>query len=455
MKFEAIAPVYLSLAIVLPCAFSFTQADVQPEQRLPATGQKTAGNQPGAPGWEPTKRISFGRNIETSAGSRQTIRSEASLNDYSAYRVGDRYYVILPQASAGGDVRLPGGRAYTEMRAQRRGADVLISYLLRPGFSARVEQRFGRLDVVFEDNAGGTNATRQRQGAEPSGEARARNSPATTPPTVANRNDSSVPPAELRAHEAGEKPDATLIGPQSTGGSTQPPATSPTPSLTAPVTKGTGDSQLTTDKTWKALLQKREFAVLAALLVIACIVLLISSRRLKRRQRQNAGDGLADPATSTAEPSSAVSDGAARADEETLVPEEPETLANPASPTAKEPDVVGPGQTEIDEGSASTSASHIHEAGTGTQTELRTPYTESTISSTVSEAAFDQTTTSTGRPEAHPPVSLDGADGSAPLFGETPAAPDLPQNHFGRPHSTSNDADAAVAEPSSVDDDAT
>src|SRR5829696_5236550 len=182
MKFEAIAPVYLSLAIILPWAFPSTQADVQPLRRLPATGQKTAGNQSEAPGGEPSRRVSVGRNIDTSAGSRQTIRSEASLNDYSAYRAGDHYYVTLPQASAGGDLRLPGGRAYTEVSVQRRGADVLISYLLRPGFSARVEQRFGRLDVIFEDNGGRKNATRQPQGAEASGEARARNSPATTAP---------------------------------------------------------------------------------------------------------------------------------------------------------------------------------------------------------------------------------------------------------------------------------
>jgi NAD(P)-dependent dehydrogenase (short-subunit alcohol dehydrogenase family) len=51
---------------------------------------------------EQSKRVIVGRSSETRQGSRVTITADDSLKDYSAYRSGDRFYVVLPKSAAGG-----------------------------------------------------------------------------------------------------------------------------------------------------------------------------------------------------------------------------------------------------------------------------------------------------------------------------------------------------------------
>ncbi|MCA1591468.1 MAG: HEAT repeat domain-containing protein, partial [Acidobacteria bacterium] len=80
------------------------------------------------------------------------------MNDYSAYRSGDRFYVVLPKADADALPKGGGGRGYSDMQVQRRGnGDVVLSYKVQPGSKPRVEQKFNRLDVVF-DTDGSTSA---------------------------------------------------------------------------------------------------------------------------------------------------------------------------------------------------------------------------------------------------------------------------------------------------------
>jgi hypothetical protein len=92
------------------------------------------------------KNVSLIRSTETADGSRITITSDAPLNDYSAYRSGDRYYIIIPDADAprAGGLR---GRGFEDVQVSRRGNGVVISFKLQPGANARTEQRFNRIDV--------------------------------------------------------------------------------------------------------------------------------------------------------------------------------------------------------------------------------------------------------------------------------------------------------------------
>jgi hypothetical protein len=82
-------------------------------------------------------------------GSMATITSDAPLDDYMAYRSGNRYYVVIPQANA---PALPGnirGRGFDDVRVEKRGNDAVLSFRLKPGTSAHIEQRRNHLDVVF------------------------------------------------------------------------------------------------------------------------------------------------------------------------------------------------------------------------------------------------------------------------------------------------------------------
>ncbi|MGZ5482619.1 MAG: HEAT repeat domain-containing protein [Pyrinomonadaceae bacterium] len=70
------------------------------------------------------------------------------MNDYEAYRRGDRFYVRIPAA----DVPRPEavrGRAFGDVKVQRGAKDTVVSFRMQPGATARVEQRGNKLDVVF------------------------------------------------------------------------------------------------------------------------------------------------------------------------------------------------------------------------------------------------------------------------------------------------------------------
>src|SRR5215471_3882592 len=84
---------------------------------------------------------------DSSEGSRVAITSDQSLNNYEAYRRGDRFYVKIP----GADVpraESARGRGFADVMSQRSGDNTVLSFRLEPGASAHVEQRGNKLDVV-------------------------------------------------------------------------------------------------------------------------------------------------------------------------------------------------------------------------------------------------------------------------------------------------------------------
>jgi hypothetical protein len=89
------------------------------------------------------------RQEESPEGSRVTITYNAPLSDYSAYRRGDRFVVVIPKADAPrvrGNLR---GRGFDDVQVEKRGDDTVFSFRIQPGARARVDQQFNRLEVVF------------------------------------------------------------------------------------------------------------------------------------------------------------------------------------------------------------------------------------------------------------------------------------------------------------------
>jgi hypothetical protein len=95
------------------------------------------------------KRLASLRTSDLPEGSRVTITSDASLDDYTAYREANRFHILIPQAKTSDAINPTRGRGFTDIQLERRGADLDLSFVLQPGVSASVAQKFNRLDVTF------------------------------------------------------------------------------------------------------------------------------------------------------------------------------------------------------------------------------------------------------------------------------------------------------------------
>ena len=154
------------LLVALVAALSLSALLLAGDARAQRAARQANDN---AAGGAKSKRVVGVRSSDTGNGSRVTITADDSLKDYSAYRSGDRFYVVLPKSAAG--ARGGGsGRGYSDMQVQQRGDSVVLSYRVQPGAKPRVEQKFNRLDVVFDvaGDAGqpaatANNAVRQQQ----------------------------------------------------------------------------------------------------------------------------------------------------------------------------------------------------------------------------------------------------------------------------------------------------
>ena len=95
------------------------------------------------------KRITSVWTTTTAEGSYVTVDSDSPLNDYEAYKRGDRFYVKIPLAdlpSARGSLL---GRGFDDVQIQRYGDGIILSFRLQPGTTAHVDQKLNRLDVIF------------------------------------------------------------------------------------------------------------------------------------------------------------------------------------------------------------------------------------------------------------------------------------------------------------------
>lgn len=215
--------------ISLSALVNFEGARAQQQQPANANTQKPR-----------TKRITPLRTSETADGSRVTITSDGELNDYSAYRSGDRFIVVVPQAegAGGGGAR---GRGFEGAQVERRGKDLVYTFKLQPGATARVNQRFNRLDVQFSAPKGATEAgTRPTPApaATPARRTLPEEAGITKPPANANANTQATPDprrTETNANGAALTAATPFAIPSPTAATTtQTPATTPTLAPTAP-----------------------------------------------------------------------------------------------------------------------------------------------------------------------------------------------------------------------------
>jgi hypothetical protein len=274
------------------------------------SGRTTSAQQPANNSAEQkgrTKRLTPLRTSDTSDGSRVTITSDGELNDYSAYRSGDRFIVVVPQAegAGGGGVR---GRGFEGAQVERRGKDLVYTFKLQPGATARVNQRFNRLDVQFSApkeaaqtaNAPtktptpaptpkttptpqiATNKSAANANAQPTPEATANNSAAAniSPFATPSPNAGTLAPAATPPNAAAS-PTATLTPTATPPGVEQLAQAQATPA--APVSITTTSAPSTSSTSFGAVVLRNWPWLIAALLAVGIGLLFVS--RLSGRDK--------------------------------------------------------------------------------------------------------------------------------------------------------------------------
>ncbi|HEX8291680.1 MAG TPA: hypothetical protein VF570_08000, partial [Pyrinomonadaceae bacterium] len=314
-----------------------------------ASAQRAArqGND-NASGGSKSKRVVGVRSSDSGSGSRVTITADDSLKDYSAYRSGDRFYVVLPKAAAG--ARGGGaGKGYSDMQVQQRGDSVVLSYRVQPGAKPRVEQKFNRLDVVFDvpgdagQQAAANNAARQQQQQQQQQTPPAENrtpagqqnnqAQAATPaanPNAAPERRQPTPEEAARAQAANAAPANTTPPPITAGpppaaadpAAQNPAATSaePTPAATpaaepqiaqaqppaavAPITTNQPAPKTQTGTSLGAFLIRNWALALVLALIVVGLGLIVAARRAGAAEPAPV-EGLNDSATKLEEPRAA------------------------------------------------------------------------------------------------------------------------------------------------------
>src|SRR5437763_4465637 len=136
------------------------------------------------------QHIATVRSSDSTEGSRVAITSDQSLNDYEAYRRGDRFYVKIPAADVP-RAEAVRGRGLVDVKAQKCGDSTILSFRLQPGATAHVEQRANKLDVVVSVPGGtpavASNRTRETTPNVTSGMRGAGASRRTSPLTNSNK----------------------------------------------------------------------------------------------------------------------------------------------------------------------------------------------------------------------------------------------------------------------------
>lgn len=105
------------------------------------------------------KRPATLRANDSPEGSRVSISADGSLDEYEAYRRGDRFYVKLPSTDVSQAQANLRARGFQDVNVQKNGASTVLSFHLQPGTTARVDQKGNRLDVIFTTPGGSQGST--------------------------------------------------------------------------------------------------------------------------------------------------------------------------------------------------------------------------------------------------------------------------------------------------------
>ncbi len=176
------------------------------------------------------------RASESSEGSRVAISSDQSLNNYEAYRRGDRFYVKIPAADVP-RAEAVRGRGFADVKAQRSGDSTILSFRLQLGATAHVEQRSNKLDVVVSVPGGTPSVASNRSGREVSRPATpetnrgANNSKRGATPSSSNKTVASNAASREGSKEKakpGSKEAASLASNKNTGNQKSSPSSGST-----------------------------------------------------------------------------------------------------------------------------------------------------------------------------------------------------------------------------------
>jgi HEAT repeat protein len=256
MRLKALATLLFVLACVPAAGAPGGIARAQ-RKRAPAAANDNSSQASKSSGQK--RHVFVGHGADTAQGSRVTIKSDNPLNDYSAYRSGDRFYVVLPRADASAIARGGGGKGYSDMQVQQRGSDVVLSYRVQPGAKPRVEQKFNRLDVVFDApggaqgnngaNRAATNATENRNANASEHPAGQTTSTQQNPNTAAGERRTTTQAANPGQAQAGNAGQAGAVAPPTATGEqpsgVEQPASNPPPAAEqTPAASPAGEQQV-------------------------------------------------------------------------------------------------------------------------------------------------------------------------------------------------------------------
>lgn len=173
------------------------------------------------------RTITLLRGGDTTAGSIVTITADGPLSDYASYKSEDRFFVVIRSADVARVEANLMGRGFDDAQLQKRENDAVISFRLQPGTTARVIQKFNKLELLFSpDGEQIASATIEPRPAPtpPS------TTPATQPPgTQPNPN---LPREAQPTQNPTQPPGAQPQNPQAPPGATQ----TTTPQTTRPET---------------------------------------------------------------------------------------------------------------------------------------------------------------------------------------------------------------------------
>lgn len=233
------------------------------------------------------------QNDEAPEGSRVTITYNEPLSDYSAYRRGDQFVVVIPKSDAPRIRSGLRGRGFEGVQVEKRGEDTVLSFRIQPGTKARVDQQNNRLEVIFSKpgQATATNPQQANSSAAaavktPQGTQATTGLPPQTP--LANHNSTDVnQPAGVASTASATAPatsssaaaptDATLS--PSTEGAASPTQASTDNSTTAGVTPAPAASPGTTFAAPKMLIGRYWLPLLIAIVLLASAYLSLIARR--------------------------------------------------------------------------------------------------------------------------------------------------------------------------------
>ena len=256
------------------------------------------------------RRVTSVRAADALEGSKVTVVSNSTLNDYEAYRRGDRFYVKVPGAGIAAAPPQLRGKGFEDVEVQKAGADVIFSFRLQPGTAARVNQSRNRLDVVFSTPAQTSNAPSTTQSSSASGAPV--HSPDTSGPSSPAITSHSPRDPRLASNtpegNSGTQTDASASTPQSADAvlkpeisaqnSGAPPAGSSSTNPNPPVTGTTPTAstpRVVNGKTLFAGWSLINWMVIAVGLIVPGLLLFFSFRR---RRFQETGVLSPDPLAS-------------------------------------------------------------------------------------------------------------------------------------------------------------